>query len=351
MSSQVIKHEVDAKSFLSSFNAVKSYFLSKWLIVATAGIIGTLLGVAFAFIIKPQYEATTTFVLENAGKPKLGGYSDIVAQFGLGGGGGSGGLFSDEDNMMVFLKSRTIISQTLRSPLSNQQLLIDRYLDFSGLRKKWQNNLALNDLRFHTNVESSTRLEDSVISYCYKKILEKNLLIQKIDKELNIVSVTTIAPDEAFAKSFTDNVIANVTQLYIDLQTKKSRENLYILKNQVDSVRGVLNAALSGAAAASDANPNLNPAFQRTRFPAQKKMIDAELNKAILVELVKNLEVAEITVRRETPLVQVIDQPVLPLQQNHPGLMKCIVIGCILCSALTLFYLGIKFYFRSLMEE
>ena len=121
-----------------------------------------------------------------------------------------------------------------------------------------------------------------------------------------------------------------------------------ILRHQADSVRGLLNSALTGVAVSSDANPNMNPALKRLMVPSQRRMVDVEMNKAILEELVKNLEIAEIGLRKETPLVQVIDSPVLPLEYTRLSKLKGIVFGILIGGVLILGYFSLRLYLRAI---
>ncbi len=51
------------------------------------------------------------------------------------------------------------------------------------------------------------------------------------------------------------------------------------------------------------------------RAPSAKRQVDVQANKAILTELVKQTELAKVTLRKETPLIQIIDRPILPLMK------------------------------------
>ena len=46
-----------------------------------------------------------------------------------------------------------------------------------------------------------------------------------------------------------------------------------------------------------------------------------------LTELVKQTELAKVTLRKETPLIQVIDRPILPLPKERFGKAKGLVMG------------------------
>src|SRR5690606_26297069 len=159
-------------------------------------------------------------------------------------------------------------------------------------------------------------IQDSLLSEFHKRILKKNLKITKPNKQLNIIAIEMETPDEAFSKAFVETLIENASDFYIQTRTRKAQENLAILTHQVDSVRNELNRAIGGVAAAVDANPNPNRAFQSLRVGSQQRTVDVQANTAILTELVKNQELAKITLRNERPLIQALDRPILPLEND-----------------------------------
>jgi len=55
--------------------------------------------------------------------------------------------------------------------------------------------------------------------------------------------------------------------------------------------------------------------------------------------LVVQLELAKITLRKETPLIQLIDRPNFPLEKNNLGKSKSIIIGSFLASLMSIIYL------------
>lgn len=320
------KDELSLREFVTSS---KRFFMfskyKKTLLVLIVS--GATLGLLYSIIKKPVYEAEMSFILEGSSKSGLEGYSNIAAQFGLNVGMG-GSVFQQADNIIAIIKSRNMVTQTLLSkdPVNKNMLLADRFLEFTGQRKKWDDVERLKNFHFTTAAQGSF-LQDSILNLLYKDILKQNLDVEKPDKKLDIIIVRTLAKDELFAKLFTETLIDNVISFYTSVQTKKASENVAILRRQTDSVRTLLNTALSGVAVSMDANPNLNPAYQRARVSSQRKMVDVEMNKEILTELVKNLELAEIGLRKETPLVQIIDTPVLPLEKHETNKILALIVG------------------------
>lgn len=337
--------EISLKEIMLKLQEWRKYLLRKWKFILISVIIGSTLGLGYSLIKKPIYIAETTFVLEDGeGGGGLGQYAGIASIMGIDLGGGGGGIFKG-DNILELYKSRRMIQDallTIDTFNGKQQSLIDRYIEFNKLREGWEKNPSLKNLNFD-HPEKFNRTQDSIIGKFVDVINSGTLEVAKPDKKLSIIQVAVKSEDELFAKSFGENIVNKVNNFYVTTKTKKSIENLAILQNQSDSVRRVLNASIGGVAAAVDANPNLNPAFQTLRVSSQKKQIDVQANGSIYQEIVKNLEMAKISLRNDKPLIQVIDKPVFPLKMERLGKLKGIVLGGIIFGFLVcLFFIGKK---------
>ncbi len=347
----VVKDEISLKELILSVQEWWKYIRGKWKMILIAGVVGGALGLVYSLVTKPTYKAEASFVLESA--KSEGGVMSIAAKFGLGGSSSGEGLFGDEDNMVVFLKSRTMGARTLLTNTDfngQNELLINRYITSYKLRDKWKSE-RLKNVKFNAYPQSNTLLADSMVSAIHKLILKKNLEVAKPDKDGNIINVTTISIDELFSKAFTEHLIENATEFYTTTTTKKAADNVAILQKQADSVRSLLDYAISGVAVNTDAVPNLNPAFQRLKVGAQKEVVDVEMNKAILEEIIKNLELAKIDLRRQSPLVQIIDNPVLPLEKKKIGKMVSISLGGIFGMISIILISTIRHYFVKLLNS
>lgn len=344
--------EISLKDLILRLKRVFNYLFSKKWVILLSIFFGALLGLIYANYKKPVYLATTTFVLESgeAGGGSLGQYAGIASMVGIDLGGGGGGIFQG-DNILELYKSRMMIEQTLLSAAvidGKNQLLIDRYLDFSNKRKKWLNKPELSKLNFNSLPATFSRLQDSIIGETVKDIKRNYLTVGKPDKKLSIINVEVKSIDEAFAKIFNEQIVNKVNDFYIQTKTKKSLENVTILQQKTDSVRAVMNGAIYSAASVSDATPNLNPTRQVQRTaPIQRSQFSAETNKAILSELLKNLEMSKMSLRKETPLIQVLDQPVFPLEKEEVGKATGVILGGALMALLTtLFLVGRRIYMK-----
>lgn len=123
-----------------------------------------------------------------------------------------------------------------------------------------------------------------------------------------------------------------------------------ILERQTDSIRRELNGAITGVAVANDNNFGLNPAMNVRRAPSARRQVDVQANTAILTELIRQTELAKVSLRKDTPLVQIIDRPILPLPKEKFGKLRGIVIGGLLAGLLMAFVLIIRRFLHFVTE-
>ena len=90
---------------------------------------------------------------------------------------------------------------------------------------------------------------------------------------------------------------------------------------------------------------NVNPLRQVTRSGVQRKQVDLQANGALYGELLKNLELAKLSLRRETPLIQVVDQPTLPLKKIKPGRLLTGLVYAFIFALLSGLFLLLKRWF------
>lgn len=310
---------------LSIKNAI-SYLLQKWLQILSISLIFGLLFICYIWMQDAKYTAEITFVSENDKSSSLGGYASIAAQFGFDIGGGARGSIFEGENLLGLLKSKRMIEMTLLSKAgANKSLLIDDYMQNHQLRKKWKNSKAIGSIIFDTVATNNTRAEDSILIFITTQIIKKQLTVEKIDKKLDLISMRFTDNNEVFAKLFLEKLTENAIQFYTNYKTQKGVANVNVLQHQTDSVRTMLFGGISDIAATNDLN--VNPLKQIVKVSSQKKQADIQVNTLLYGELLKNLELAKLSLRKETPLVQIIDSPRLPLKNEKLGRLMGGILG------------------------
>jgi uncharacterized protein involved in exopolysaccharide biosynthesis len=353
-----ITDEISLKELIQKLGEWWKYLLSKWLLIVFFAVLGAGIGLLYAFIKKPEYKAVVTFALEDD-KQVGGGLSGalgLASSLGIDLGTSAGGAFSGA-NLIELIKSRRMVQKTLLTTNAykdRNEVLANQLLVITKLNKKLANNSDIyKNFSFPINsVQGQFSIQqDSVLFLLYEQLFEDNILsVTQKDKKVSIITVEVNSTNELFSKAFAENLVSNVSEFYIETKSKKAKNNVAILQRQADSIRNELNMAITGVAMTSDNIFNLNPALNVNRIPSTKKQIDVQANTAILTQLVTNLEMAKVTLLRETPLIQLIDRPTLPLKKDKLSKAKFLLMGGILAGFLTVLYLIVKRLLKQVIQ-
>jgi hypothetical protein len=325
------KEEISLKELIERIKYWCVYLLSKWKTIVLGFIIGAGLGVTYSFIKKPIYTATLSFVLEDEKSGGIGGALGLASSFGLDIGGNGGGVFSGS-NLTELFKSRSMVEASLLTPVvvnGKRISLAEMYIQNNNWRNNWKNNPDFRDIEFlpGVNREKFSRVHDSILGKIYDNLSAGSLKVSQKDKKNSVTSIEVSSTEELFSKFFCEALAKQVGKFYVETKSKKARMNMAILEYQVDSIRNELNSAITGVAVANDNTFNLNPALNIRKAPSARRQVDVQANTAILTELVKQAELAKVTLRKETPLIQVIDKPIVPLPKQRFGKAKGIILG------------------------
>jgi hypothetical protein len=342
---QIENDEISLKELIQKVQEWIAYLKTQWKLIIGIAALGSILGFTIASLIKPNYLATSTFVLEEdkGVGGGLGGAMGLASSFGFDLGGGGGGLFTSS-NIIELMKSRLVVEKTLLNPVQvggKELSLADYYIQYNELKESWAKKPALANINFPANADRTrfSLQQDSILQVISKDLTKKNLVIVQKDKKVSIISLTVKTESELFSKLFCEQLLKETSDFYIETKSKKSRLNVDILQHQADSIRAELNGAITGVATASDNVYNLNPAFNVKRTPSTRRQVDVQANTAILTQLVAQLELSKVSLRKETPLVQLIDRPILPLEKEKVSRLKSLALGGILAGFLTMLYL------------
>ena len=269
-------------------------------------------------------------------------------------GAGGGGAFA-ASNIAELMKSRLLVEKVLLNPVlirGKKITLAEYYIQINELREAWKKKPALKEIQFLPNANRAnfSLQQDSILETIHNNLIEKeHLSITQKDKKVSIISLTVKTENELFSKLFCEQLLKETSDFYIETKSKKARLNVDILQHQADSIRAELNSAITGVATASDNVYNLNPAFNVKSAPSKRRQVDVQANTAILTQLVAQLELSKVSLRKETPLVQLIDRPILPLEKEKLGKFKTLIFGGFLAGFLAVLFLVFNRMYRDMV--
>lgn len=345
------KNEVlTLKEIFTSLQAWLKYFRSKILIILIIAIVGFVLGVLYVYRQAPLYVAKSTFVLdESSGNNGFTGLAVLGLDIG---GEDSKGLFNSSKNILWLYQSNLMLGQALLASVStdnaHKELPINLFLKESGLDKIYKGNIfkigdSLNNLSLEQNA-----VMKSVIEYVKSP---RYMKVEEIPKSNGIITVTISSKDEKFSKLFCEVLVDIVNNYYIETQTQKMSNEVRVLEQKTNYTRSLLNSQSAEIATSIDNVPYANPNKAILRVPPQRKQIDVEANKAIYIELVKNLEMKQMLLAQETPLIKQIDMPSYPLSVERKSKIVYGFIFSFAAGFLTIAFLFLKRLYKRIMSR
>lgn len=331
---------VALSQFLAEAKAMGQYWWNMRKLIVLALLLVNGVAALYSFLQKQQYEAEVSFILEEKSAGGGGSLSGIASQFGidLGGLGAGGSIFSG-DNILDILRSRHIVEKVLLSKIDStkglsSETLADLYLP--QLRKKVP-AVSYNNVVYP---KPMTRLQDSVLYFIFDQIVQKNLVVDRVNKKGSIIKATVVTQSETFSKIFSDRLVHETIQLYVDQKTSLSNRNIARLEKRADSLLRILNN--KSYQSASLQILDANTAFRSTAVPVELSQREKTISFALYSEVVKNLEASRMSLASQTPIINMLDTAKYPLLNRK----KSILLILAAASALVVFFsVVIAFFF------
>lgn len=292
-------------------------------------ILGAIIGFLYSsFYSKSLYIASMSFTLEqkNNSGGALGGLASSLGLGDLPTGSGSG-MFGGE-NVLYLIKSNRIIHQSLKE--SQTELNGDNLLNFYLENHDLNNVNGKRHKIFPIDLKNRrlTREQDSIILVVSKKIKDSQIQAERLDKKTTIINLDITDINEKWAYLFSKALVKNAVDLYLDIKIGKLLRAEEELTKKRDSIRGLLDGSINSLAYETDMNSHTP--LMRFKTKQVKKQIDVEVLKSMYANVIQNLEVTKIQRAQEEPIIEIIDEPILPLQIKKLGKIYSTLVGFVL---------------------
>lgn len=323
--------EISIKEVVLKVKKLYRLLLSRWKFILIVCLFFAGLGTAVSLIYHPKYIATTTVALEqsNSFGGMLSGVASLASSFGLGGGTAGG-----EDKLLDILVSKNMVSSTLLSKATvdgKNDYLINHFLVLYDYREKLdeEEDVRLKGLLYtDSDLSKLSYVHDSIFNLIYEKIVEKPLLKVEKDNKSLVVTITVKTRSEDFSRYFSQKLIEATSKFYTEEITKKTKQTVAVIQSRTDSTFTALNIATDKYAKWKDASTRLIK--MEGNIEEQKLMRDIQVLSLVYGELVKNLELAKLSLLNETPIFQIIDQPIQSLEMKEISLTLAIFVGLVI---------------------
>lgn len=201
--------------------------------------------------------------------------------------------------------------------IGNGITLADKYAMVYGLKEQWKQNKHIQkEIDFGGLSNKPARVEDSLLQTLVTRIADKELNIAKPDKKLSIFELDATMRDEKLTQLFCERLLQITTDFYVDTKVSRLKRNVDRLQRRADSINRILNRQTYVSSSENEKLIDVNPAYSSSGVTAEISAREKLVLSSIYAEVEKNLEISKTALIQETPTVQIIDRPELPLKVN-----------------------------------
>lgn len=288
-----------------------------------------------------MFNASLTFMINEDSGSSMGALSSVLGQFGLG--------QSGEDNLdkILELSKSMYLSQRVlfeKETINNEEDFVGNHIiKFLEENNNWQNlgfldetpHLNLENFRFsHDSIQNFGLLENKALKKLRKNLIgDKSMDLPPLLKTdildgSNIMKFSARTYNPKLSVVLCNKVFDNLSSYYVDKATEKQQHTYKILETKTDSILTELKSKEYELANFKDRNRGL---FAKTDQLTEVRLSrDVQKLSIMYGEATKNMELANFALQDNTPFIQLIDRPFLPIPPEKSSLLKRLLMGIFL---------------------
>ena len=294
-------------------------------------ILGAILGFTYGILNPRKYQAEMIIAVED---DDSNGWQNLLQQFGIDvGGNNPGGIFKGDALIRLF-STRNMVERTLLQEVEFGDVTTGMLANRLWAQTKMSKAEIFKGLSFPADRSLFTPLHDSAMMLLYRHTAEEVINADKPERKLSLIMLRATHTDKYFAHAYVTTAIDQTANYYVELLTSKAKSNLRVLRREADSVQILMQQNLVNSASSSDLN--INPNRAALRVDQNRALVELHVSVTIYGEIIKNLKLAEIGMRKQTPIIQIVDYPQFPLARVGMSPIMWAAVGGFIASSIFL---------------
>ncbi len=322
--------QVEVNMLKERVNHYLNFIKSKKVVFLVLIGVSMLVGLLYASFKKPKYESNLSFIINENDKGIGGSLLSLAGQSGLL--MGSGGMTPNEDKIMFLFSSRKILGEAMMQKsiaYNGEDLIANQLIEELKIKSYIGGDTLMDGFEKikSSRYEDLTKQENKAIDIIIDVLLKGNFIRFEALKKKSLVGQGTGVillqaelKDELLSKALVEQVYVALSDFYINNAIQKQQSNVDLLQHKVDSISSLLRENENALGAESDYNFSTFKASGRIKEYRLKR--DIEMLSAIYGEVMKNYELAKLTLEQQKPFFKVIDSPSLPLKAIYKSKIK-----------------------------
>lgn len=300
-------------------------FKEKWFIIGFT-VLTALAGVAFAFMSKEEYRSEGKILPEMQGKSgSLGQFAGLAALAGVDVGSASGGVDAVRPDLYPdVLKSTPFFLRLF------QEKVVDRNNNQMQFQTFYNKEVLDGKLKEKDQKDKFPKSENYI---SFNRQTEKNIkdlkerILCSYDKKAGVIAISVKMPDPVVAANVARFSMNYLTDYIINYRTEKQKRDLDFLAERLQAAKGNYFSNQLKKASYTDQMP-LN-ALRLQTADLQRERIEAEYktSSSFYNSLLQKYEEAKLKIQQETPVIKVLEPPVVPNLKSEPKRLIIITLG------------------------
>ncbi|GAB2778872.1 Wzz/FepE/Etk N-terminal domain-containing protein [Rhabdobacter roseus] len=305
---------------------IAAFFKRHWLKLLVAGFLSGAAGYGLSHLAPIEYEATARILPEYSSGLGGGGLSDLASLAGLSLKNNSEAIRPDLYPDIIGSKSFLLKIMSTPFQLQNGQMIVlTQYLDEEA------EPLSPTQVAQSDSLITMTKAQERVM----KDVASR--LTASMEKMSGVLNVRAEMPDPVLAAACTNLAVSYLKDFVADYRTARENEKLSFLRRQVAEAKGKYQRA--EVALNTYRDRNVNAYTNVARIEEQRLQNDYLQAQTLYGELSRQLEASRLQAQEDTPILKVLEAPMVPNWKSKPRRVLYALGYALLGGFLTLLYL------------
>lgn len=290
-----------------------------------------------------EYKAALTFMLSDDLNNQVGSVSSILGQIGL---PISSGRYNI-DKLVEIAKSRSIIELVLFEEIllgGKTDFIANHIIRLYDINAQWADRFGIIEFT-HSNIDSFSLAENYALLTLHKKIVGNKdlngLLNVDYGRDHYILSTRFHSVSDTLSVTFTNLHFAALKEYYTNKAIERQEQALGIVEEKRDSIATAL--SLTERLIAQNQDQTIGSFSNRTNAQLSELNTRSVILKTALAKAEENLAIAQFAKQTNTPLIQLIDAPLLPVEKLSPSIFRILLWG--FAGGFLIFFLALSLFF------
>ena len=288
----------------------------KWIILGIITLF-TIAGGFYAFSLKEEFKSEGKLLPEIQSKGgSIGQFAGLAALAGVDLGGVSSGSDAIRPDLYPdVLKSTSFFLRLFEQKIKNKNNKELRFQDYylkevlNGKVKKEDQILKFPKSSNYITLNRQT--EKNIINL-------KTRIICTYDKKSGVISVSVKMPDPVVAANVAHFSMNYLTDYIIAYRTEKQKRDLDFLASQLAAAKGKYFNIQSKKATYTDQMPSSALRMQSADLQRERIEADYKISSSFYNTLLQKYEEAKLKMQQETPVIKILEMPLVPNLKSEP---------------------------------